>query len=208
MAGEADARGTLLVQRIGSGEPMIRGTLVVSSRRVVEERGLLSAYRDRLGGQHGTELAAPGALRWYGMDVAETHYAILDALISEPNEQRAIGREVARRVQGRFLRMLVRRMAVSGLVTPARMLRAAPTLLDRGLRGVTMRIQLSGERRATVELAKLPLLRHSYCRNTFRGWFEAGLSGVCQGLRTHEAHVPYNASCRFEVAWDGPLGQP
>ncbi|MEM1413516.1 MAG: DUF2378 family protein [Myxococcota bacterium] len=190
----------LLAELRAEGVAEIRGTMLVSSLRAVEERGLAEAYRRRLPAAHLERIRRLSALAWYPMELADAHYGAIAALIEDEAEQVRIGRETAARVQGTFLGTLLRSLAVTGVVTPHRALTLAPKLLGRSLRGVGIRAERTGPQGAVVRVEGLQLLRLSYCRNTFRGWFEEGLGLVAKRVETRAEPLGEHAVA-FTLRW-------
>lgn len=160
----------------------VRGTLLGGSLRTMQQLGLREAYFEQLPSQHHEAVMALVPMSWIPTDVAMAHYRAMDALVSDPKEQRASGHFVGERVQRSYLHTLVRALQATGLVTPPRLLERMPTIWGRMFRGGAVSISQVGPKDLRVRTVGLPLFSVPYFREGWEGVWESGLSLVTRKI--------------------------
>ena len=174
----------ILPARGGGPCTHVRGSLLANSRNIVVQRGLEETYEARLSPEHVPTMRSVAVTEWYPIELGLEHYGILCDLIPDFEDQVEIGRQSARRLQLPHVKTLVRAMRVSGAVTPDRALTLTQKVFDRVLKGVDVEITRVGPKDARIHCMGIPLVRHSYFRNSWMGWYEETL-----GLTARKVYV-------------------
>ncbi|HBQ09760.1 MAG TPA: hypothetical protein DEF51_00740 [Myxococcales bacterium] len=178
----------------------VRGTLLGGSMNMLGERGLREAYYDLLPEEHHEAAMSLLAMSWIPLPFAEAHYRAMQALVSDPEVQRASGLFVGERVQKSYLSTVVAALRASGVVTPARLLTRMPTIWDRMFRGGSVGIDQIGPKDLRVRAAGLPLFSIPYFRQGWEGVWKSGLGLVTR--KTYLRRVKVDAD-RYDmtIAW-------
>ncbi len=173
----------------------LRGSLVVNARRLLEDFGLRDAY-DAHYAEHPGVLAELSVSAWLPLDVGHVHYAAMSELIPDVEAQVAAGERSAAKLQGSYIKTLLRAMRVAGAVAPDRALTQSHKVIKRVLKGANARITRQGPKDARMECFGIPFCRHSYFRNSWQGWWEKSLS-----LTAHRVFVRVQSYDDHEVVY-------
>ena len=152
----------------------VRSTLITSSLASLRHRGLFERYASLQKSPHRNTILSCVAGEWLDLDVGFAHYRACDALGLTSEEQVDIGKDVSKRIQETFMRMIVSTARGAG-VTPWVLLRRSNNLHTRVNRGGGLRLTRLKAGTARVELAHNPLLELAYFRNAMLGVYVAGI---------------------------------
>jgi hypothetical protein len=178
----------------------VRSTLVTLSLDAVRTRGRLADYERRLTARYREAIFSSIAGVWLPLDVAQAHYAAVDALGFTSTEAMTIGQAVGDRINGTLLGTMVKLAAGAG-VTPWFALGYSGKLYERifhGGGGVSI-VRL-GPKEARAEVVGVPLLGVGYFRAAMRGMFKAACELVSR--RTYVTELAsYPTAVSLRVSW-------
>jgi hypothetical protein len=175
----APAAGVVVVRLRASPSALpavtaIRSTLITSSLRTLEERGLIDHYFTLLAPEHTATLRGAIAGTWLPVDVAVAHYRACNGLGLSTMEQLEMGRRVGEKIQGTLLGTLVAVAKQAG-VTPWTFLEKLDRLYDRLTVGGGIAVTRVAEKDALIEIYKVPLFETAYFAHAWRGVIQ----GIC-----------------------------
>jgi len=178
----------------------VRGTLLGSSLHALRERGLEAQYYERLPEEHREDMMALVAMSWVEVPLALAHYRTMQALISDPIEQRAAGMRVGDRIQKSYLSTVIAALRATGAVTPRRLLARMPTIWARMFRGGAVGVVDVGPKDVEVTATGVALFEVPYFRHGWEGVWESGLGLSARKVYvTARDHGPDRMTIR--VAW-------
>jgi len=188
----------------GQVEPVtqVRSTLVAASLLSLKSLGYVDRYLENLpAALHDTVLHAVAGT-WLPVNVGVAHYTAVDALGLSVEQQLAMGRDVADKIQKSVLGTLVR-MGKSAGVTPWMGLEYIPKLWGRVMVGGGMALYRLGPKEARVECHGAPdLARIAYFRNGFRGMFQGSGELFCSKLYVNDIRAfTLRGVVGFQVSW-------
>lgn len=179
----------------------VRSTLLLSSRKVLAERGLFERYDAALTPSERQSLERLVAGRWIGIEVALAHYQAIDRLRLPPSEQIALGMAVVSSVQNVLLASVLRMVQSFGM-SPWRALTYYSRLWDRLFMGGDMMIEKLGPREAAVSMYSAPLAAIPYYRVAMRGVQEGTLAAVYGWQRIHVSELAAtDRMVKYRIAW-------
>jgi len=179
----------------------VRTTLIHSSRRALDERGLLAAYCRQLTPSDRSALDQLIAGRWLSIELALAHYRAIDRLALPTSEQVALGSAVGGHIQSTLLATLLRMAQGLGL-TPWTSVNHYARIWDRLFIGGDLLVEKLSEREASVTMYNLLLLEVPYFRVALRGLQEAGLSAIYSWKKIHVSEVGVmGLSVKYRLAW-------
>jgi hypothetical protein len=152
----------------------IRSTLITSSLRTLEERGLLERYFGLLAPEHTATLRGAIAGTWLPVDVAIAHYKACNGLGLSTMEQLEMGRRVGDKIQGTLLGTLVTVAKQAG-VTPWTFLDRFDRFYERLTLGGGIAVTRLADKDALIEIYKVPLFETPYFAHAWRGVIQ----GIC-----------------------------
>jgi hypothetical protein len=180
----------------------IRSTQIAASVLALRAHGFFDRYLQGVAVElHEPILrSVPGT--WLPIDVGVAHYRAAEALGLTVDQQLAMGRGVAERIQNGLLGTLVR-MAKGAGVTPWTGLEYVPKLWQRTLIGGAVAVYRLGPKEARVECHGAPELAElSYFRNGFRGMFASSGLLFCSKIYVHDlVGFTMRRIIGFRVAW-------
>ncbi|MEM1416887.1 MAG: DUF2378 family protein [Myxococcota bacterium] len=171
----------------------VRGTLLGSSITALRERGLYEAYLAALGESEREELVTLVPMSWIDIELALTHYRLVDRLVPDPEVQRAIGRSVGTRVQESYLKTLVRSLRVAGVVGPRRLLQRMPSIWSRVFEGGAVGVDQTGPKDVLLRVEGVPLFAVPYFGNACEGVFQVGLELITRKAFVRQVAVSEDA---------------
>ena len=195
------ARTPILVPTRSTPMTHLRSTVIVNSMRIVRERTLDAEYWAALGPASEEYFRALVAQGWVPVERALEHYAVLDALIPNPLDHFAIGRQAAERLQALYVRTVSTLLRASGALTVERVFSKLRSAFDRMMQGGTVTVHQTGLKDAEILLADMPLLDLPYFRNNLVPWLTAISSLAATTARTRVLRVPGPASVLYRVSW-------
>lgn len=178
----------------------VRGTVLGTSLQAVRDRKLEERYFQLLPNAHHDGIRNLVMQSWIPMDLAMAHYRVMNELIRDPAEVRAIGRTVSDRVQKSYVMTLVQGLKASGVVHPGRILQRMPSVYERMSRGGACAVWRLGPKDARVELHGMPLAVIPYYRLGVEGIFEGGLSLAARAVRVSNKALSETAVA-FSISW-------
>jgi hypothetical protein len=188
----------------GTVDPVthMRSTLVAASLMSLRSLGHLDAYLQHLPVTLHDTILQTVAGTWLPLEVGVAHYRAADALGLTVEQQLAVGREVADRVQKSVLGTLVR-MAKGAGVTPWMGLEYAPKLWVRVLQGGGVALYRLGPKEARIEFHGAPeLAQIDYFRNGFRGMFQGSGQLFAGKIYVHDLpKLTARKIVGFQVSW-------
>jgi len=179
----------------------VRTTLVFSSRRALESRGLLPAYSAQLPAIDRNALDSLVAGRWLALDLALAHYQAVDRLQLPISEQLALGAAVAGAIHNTLIATLLRMGKGLG-ITPWTGVTQYARIWDRLFMGGDLLVEKLGPREAAVTIYNLPLLSVPYFRVAVRGLQESGLSAIYSWERVRVIELnASDTSAKYRLTW-------
>jgi len=169
----------------------VSSTLLASSMQSLRARGWFERYSALLPQAHRDQVLNTVVGEWLPIDCGEAHYSACDALGLTAEEQTAMGRDAAKRVNESFLGFLVK-MARSAGVTPWLVLPRSNALFQRVLRGGGTQVIKLGPKEATIEVVGVTLLSIPYFRRAMLGMYEASVALFAE--RVHIRSIPVGTS--------------
>jgi len=188
----------------GVVEPVtqIRSTQVAASVLALRARGYYERYLALLPARYHEPVlhSVPGT--WLPIEVGVAHYRAADALGLSVEEQMAMGRGVAERIQNGLLGTLVRLAKTAG-VTPWTGLEYTPRLWQRTLIGGACAVYQLVPKEARVEFHGVPeLAALPYFRHGFRGMFAGSGELFCRKVYvTDLVAFALRKVIGFRVSW-------
>jgi hypothetical protein len=154
----------------------VRGTLITASLTTVREHGLEARYFSLLDPQNHRDIREVVPLSWLSMELALSHYQVMEQLYPTPNEQIENGKATAERTQNTYVRTIMRALKSTGRVDPLELLTRLGHATGRSVRGGgAVAAYRTGPKDARVELVGFPFLSVSYARYGWQGMFESTL---------------------------------
>jgi hypothetical protein len=153
----------------------IRSTLLTSSLKTLDERGLRDRYFQRLAQEHHGSIRDLIAGVWVPTETAVAHYRACDALGLSPVEQLEIGLLVGQKIQGTLLGTLVTLTKQAG-ATPWTFLGRLNRLYDRLVIGGGLAVYRVAAKEAVVSAYNVPLFAIPYFATAWRGVIQ----GLCE----------------------------
>jgi hypothetical protein len=179
----------------------VRNTILLSSRRAIETRGLLGAYGAQLDPATKKVLDHLVAGGWSDIGLARAHYEAIDRLNLSTADQLAIGGNVGMNVQNTLFAIMLQKVKGLGL-SPWTGLRQYGRIWDRILVGGGVLVEKYGESDALVSMYGLPLFDVPYFRVALRGVQQRRLASVYSWLHIEVSEVSSNKSTtKFRVTW-------
>jgi hypothetical protein len=152
----------------------IRSTLITSSLRTLEERGLLERYYSLLAPEHAATLRGAVAGTWLRVEVAIAHYRACDGLGLSTMEQVEMGRLVGDKIQGTLWGRLVTVAKQAG-VTPWAVIERFDRFYERLTLGGGIAVTRLADKDALIDIYKVPLFETPYFAHAWRGVIQ----GIC-----------------------------
>ncbi len=178
-----------------------RSTLLTSSLKSLQDRGLMERYLKLLPAEHHDAVRACIAGVWLPIELGLAHYRACDGLALSVDEQLAIGREVGLKIQGTFLGTMLK-LAKGAGVTPWLCLGQYQRLWDRLMMGGGVIVTKVGPKEARLEFVNIPLARIAYFRTAFRGVNQAACELFCKRAYVEEIkRLCSGTTLGFRVSW-------
>ncbi len=156
----------------------VRSTLIVSSLRSLQARGLGDAYSASLDPAWREELHQAVAGTWLPIAAGIAHYRACENIINIAKDQVAIGREVGDRLHATFLGTMIRTATGAG-VTPWLVFGYTQKFYDRLFDGGGCCATKLGPKDAQIDVVQNQLIAISYFRNAARGLWTSALELFC-----------------------------
>jgi hypothetical protein len=179
----------------------LRSTLITSSLKTLEQRGLLEAYFGALPPRLHDAIRGTIAGLWLPIDVAAAHYRACDALRLTPAAQIEIGRSVGEKIRGTLLGTLVG-LAKGGGASPWTFLERLDRLYERLVVGGAIVVSRSGPKDAVVEVFNVPLFEIPYFATAWRGVIQGMCELFCTKVYVKNGQLSEDASTMtYRIAW-------
>ncbi|MDB4973221.1 MAG: hypothetical protein JWN48_1562 [Myxococcaceae bacterium] len=156
--------------RAGDSVTSIRGVMIVSSLRMLQELGYYERYLTLLADQARATLPYVLAQSWVPIELACTHYAACEALDLGESELTSLGEKIANRNADAFYGTLLRSARRGGMDAAWLALGAQARIYDRMYVGGSVAVLRTGPKDAVVELSGLPLAAYRYFRVAYCGY--------------------------------------
>ena len=165
-------------------------------------RGLYDKYHQLLDPGLRAAIVNSTAGEWLGIEYAVAHYTACNELGLSADEQRAMGRDVSRRINETFLGVVVKVARGVG-VTPWVLLLRGNVLYSRVLRGGGLQVTKAAPKAARIDIRGCSLLDLPYFRNALLGMYEAslGLFGERVSLRAEPSETQPGLHIMLRVHW-------
>ena len=192
----------LIAPPVGTAAPMthVRGTLIVTSLKALDQRGHTSRYLAALSEENRTAIRAIIATTWVPEPLALAHYTACDALGLSSLEAQAIGAEVGARIRATFLGTLLGAARAAG-TTPWTYFESLPRVFSRVSVGGAVAIYKLGPKEARAEWYGLRGLGVPYFRAAFRGANQAILELFCTKAYVSETRALRGGDWAFRASW-------
>jgi hypothetical protein len=179
----------------------VRTTLVFSSRRALDDRGLLAAYSAELDPSERQSLGNLVAGRWLSIELALAHYRAIDRLGLPISEQLALGGAVATSIQNTLVATLLR--MVNGLgITPWTGVAQYTRIWERLFMGGDLQVEKLSQREAVVTMYNLALFSVPYFRVAVRGLQESGLSAIYSWKKVYVSELSASETgAKYRLTW-------
>jgi hypothetical protein len=177
----------------------VRSTLIVSSLRSLQVRGLDSVYAARVDPAWREVLRQAVAGTWLPIAAGVAHYRACDSAVPTATDQIAIGREVGDRLHATFLGTMIRAATGAG-ITPWVVFAYAQKFYDRLFDGGGCCATKLGPKDAQLEMAQNPLIEISYFRNAARGLWMSALELFCTKAYARET-ARTESSFSVKISW-------
>jgi hypothetical protein len=178
-----------------------RSTLLTTSLQALRDRGHGARYLAVLPSKHHDAVRASIAGVWLPIELGIAHYEACGMLDLTNAEQLAIGQEVGLKIQGTFLRTMVKLAKGTG-VTPWLCLGNYQRLYDRLFVGGGVLVTKVGPKEARVECHHFQLSSVPYFRRAFRGVNEAGCELFCAKAYVVEIkELCTSTSVGYRISW-------
>jgi hypothetical protein len=178
-----------------------KSTLLVSSLRVLRERGYFEQYRDRLDPQFHDAVLSTVAGVWVPIAAAVAHYRAVDSLGLTAREQASLGAAASERL-GKSVFATIATLAKTSGVTPWTGLRHFQRFFERFFVGGGTQVLKLGPKDARIDIVGLPLLDIPYFVNGYRVLIETlGVPFFCQKLYVTIVPRFEPGSVAFRASW-------
>jgi hypothetical protein len=157
----------------------VRSTLLCAGIRALDERGLLSPYREALRSAVRSEIDSLVAGRWVPIELALAHYTACQQLPLDRGTIEDIGNSVGRKIQQSVISVLVRLSREAG-ATPWQVFPHVPRLNDLTWRGGAFEIVKVGPKDVRMDWVGQPLAAIEYYRRSFCGFTRGLLELFCR----------------------------
>ncbi len=155
----------------------LRGAIIATSLAFVHEHHLERDYFRLLPSNVQQPIRAVTASTWVPIDLAITHYRVMNQLFPTPGEQVQNGRQSSERTQNVYLRTMFQLGQAAGRLDPFVALTRLPSIFGRMWNGGGAPTAfVTGPKDARVELLSYPILTVPYVRFGWQGMLESGLS--------------------------------
>lgn len=175
---------------------------MTASRLAIRELGLDDEYFGHLAPAHHDAIRSITGGSWLSLDVALAHYRAADALGLPSETQRAMGRNVAGRLQDSYAGAIIRSLRAANALTPRSGMTRFPTAWAWLVRGGDSRVYELGPKDLRVEFLGLPLAQIAYVREGWAGMFEGTLSLVARSVFVNELpRLRAPDRCAYAISW-------
>lgn len=179
----------------------IRGTVLSSSFGYMRAQGMEADYWNALAPEHHEAIRSMETSSWLPMDVTMAHYDAMVAVFPNALDQRKVGAWVSERVQNRFVGTIIRGMAATGIVTPARLLARVPSVWNRVAQGGAVGVFRIGPRELRLELHAPGFVHHPYVRNSMFGAIAGSMALLGQGVTLRPLPSASAGVAAFAITW-------
>ena len=156
----------------------VRGTVLCSSQRALQVRGLYDAYTANLPAPQRSAMLALSPATWVPMETCVVHYEACDKLGLDSALVDDIGGEMGRRLNESSLSALVRMSREAG-VTPWAALTRINRFREATWRGGSTAVWKIGPKEARVEWTGIPCVAIPYFMYAFAGYVRGILEMFC-----------------------------
>jgi len=177
----------------------VRGTLILSSLKTLEERDLFDAYFQHLAPRSHNEIRALIAGAWYPIDLAIDHYRACEALGVTRAEQLALGKGVGQK-QDRTLFQSILSLAKQAGATPWLPLSMLGKIQDRVFLGGALAVYKLSPKDAEIDLHGFSVLQFKYVQNAYCGMFQNTCESFCRKAYM-KVHTFTPAKTTFSLSW-------
>lgn len=179
----------------------VRGTVLLSSLRGLQTRGLYARYLEVLPKEHHDAVLSLTAASWQPIELAIAHYRACEALSLDRLTIEQIGRESGLFVNSTVLGA-VARVSRSAGVTPWLPLENSHKLRSRTWVGSSIAVYKIGPKEACFEWIQLPVAQFAYMRIAFGG-FAAAIGGLFSNMMIVKDMQPDSRSTRlrYKMSW-------
>lgn len=189
-----DARGAPVLRGV-------RGTIVLSGRRVLRGRGLYAAYERELPAASRAALDAVTAGDLVPLALAEAHEGALDRLGIDRDGERSFGAEMSEIVNGVVYSTLIRLVGAAG-ASPWVVFKQANKTWGRLYEGGAVAAYKLGPSTARLEVWGDPLARHEMHREAFGGALLHAVASFCKTPTLNEIPAKRSETTfAFFVKW-------
>lgn len=178
----------------------IRGIAILGSFAALRSYGVADQYWSLVDHEEEVLLRSVVSNAWVPMEIATAHYARLDRLITDKNEQRKYGQAAGRRAHGIFTRTVVRRF-INQEIVRNRMLEMMVRRFAEQFRGGSMEIFAFSESHVRIEIYDIEFLKFEYVKNAFAGHFEGALSIVENNVGFRRLFTPDQNRLPISMTW-------
>ena len=164
----------------------LRSTVVVSGIAVFRARGIFDAYSANLAPGAREALLSTVAGTWLPVDLADAHFAAVDALHLGTEQNFDIGATSARRFGETLWGTALKMVRATGAIDPWRIFGPYDRLWNRSFDGGGVVVTRAGPKEAFVEIRAIPFSRYAYFRDALRGTHQSLLSLFAHALYVRE----------------------